>query len=277
MRRSPYQAIAAVVTMSLLFFVASLHFLTALGAQEILVYFEKRPQITVFFSDIKQEKDIKVLDDKLKETGKVESSRYVSKNEALKVYKEQNKNDPLLLEMVTADILPASLEISANDPKYLRDLAQILEAEPGVEDVVYQKDVVETLILWTEAFRKLGVILVSVLGAASVMVLLIVISMKVALRKEEIEILRLLGATTWYIRWPFLLEGGMYGAIASLFSWGGVYMFLLYMSPFLETLLAGLPILPVSPVFMLLLLSGMMGAGFIVGVIGSFLALVRYT
>ena len=60
MRRSPYQAIAAVVTMSLLFFVASLHFLTALGAQEILVYFEKRPQITVFFSDIKQEKDIKI-------------------------------------------------------------------------------------------------------------------------------------------------------------------------------------------------------------------------
>lgn len=275
-RRSPYQAIAAILTMTLTFFVAAIFLLTALGSQAVLSYFEKKPQITAFFADTKTEEDIRLLDEKLKTTGKVEATRYISKEEALSIYREQNKNDPLLLEMVTADILPASLEISAREPKHLGDLAKILQEELGIEDVIYQKDVIESLISWTEALRAGGAILVSVLGTVSLLVLLTVIGMKIALRREEIEILKLLGATNWYVRWPFLLEGGLYGLIAAFLAWSASYLLLLYSTPFLITFLSGIPLLPVSILFMLGFLASMLVSGFLVGALGSFLALLRY-
>lgn len=275
-RRSPYQSMAAILSMSLTFFAAGIFFLTALGAQIILSDFEKKPQITAFFSDYKSEESIRKLDEKLKETGKVEKTVYISKEDAFNIYKEQNKNDPLLLEMVSADILPASLEISPKDPKDLEELAQILQNEEGVEDVVYQKDVVESLISWTQAIRTGGLILVSVLGLVSLLVLWTVISMKIALKREEIEIIKLLGGTNWYIRWPFIFEGGFYGIFASFVSWGAVYTFLLYSTPFLASFLSGFNLLPVSPVFMLALLAGMLFLGFVIGAFGSFLALLRY-
>lgn len=276
MRRSPYQAMAAILTMSLTFFVAAIFFITAVGFQQILTAFEKQPQITAFFSDSKTEEEIRKLDEKIKSTGKVEKTVYVSKQDAFKIYQEQNKDDPLLLEMVTADILPASLEISAVNPADLGGLADLLQKETGVEDVVYQKDVINTLMVWTKGIRIVGIALVSTLLLVSLLVLLTVISMKIALKQEEIEILRLLGATDWYIRWPFILEGGMYGFIASLMAWGGSYILLLWATPYFQSFIGGITTFSFTPLFMLLLLSGMVGFGFLLGTIGSLMAISRY-
>lgn len=275
-RRSPYQSLAAILSMSLTFFVATIFVLTALASQTILANFEKKPQITAFFSDHKSKDSIEKLDAKLKETGKVEKTVFISKEEAFNIYKEQNKKDPLLLEMVSAEILPASLEISAKDPKDLEDLAKILQNEDGVEDVIYQKDLVESLISWTKAIRVAGTALVSVLGLVSILVLWTVISMKIALKSTEIEIIRLLGGTNWYIRWPFIFEGGFYGLFASLAAWTSAYLLILYSTPVLANFLSGFNLVPVSPLFMLVLLGVMLLSGFLVGAFGSFLALIRY-
>ncbi len=275
-RRSPYQSAAAILTMSLTFFVASVFFLTAMGFQTVLKEFEKQPQITAFFSDAKSEEDIRFLDEKLKSTGKVENTVYVSKEEAFTIYQEQNKNDPLLLEMVTADILPASLEVSAVDPSDLQELAAIIDQEEGVEDVIYQKDVIDTLVAWTRGIRIVGVGLVSILLLVSLLVLLTVISMKIALKREEIEILRLLGATGWYIRWPFVLEGALYGLIASFFAWGASYASVLWATPYLHSFISNIPAFSFTPLFMLGLLGGMLGLGFLLGAVGSMMAIGRY-
>ncbi|MBI4999414.1 ABC transporter permease [Candidatus Gottesmanbacteria bacterium] len=275
-RRSPYQALAAVGIMTLTLFVSSIFFLTAAGSAAILSYFESKPQITAFFTDEKKEQEIKNLEEKLVITGQVAQVKYVSKEEALAIYREQNKGDPLLLEMVTANILPASLEVSAKDAKFLADLAKILQAEPGIEEVVYQKDVVDALVAWTGAIRQIGIILIGFLTIVSLLIILTVIGMKIALRREEIEILKLIGASNWYIRAPFLLEGAFYGGLGAIISWIISYLLLLYATPFLTSFLIGIPILPVSPIFMLALLSGLVLVGAGVGVGGSLLAVWRY-
>lgn len=275
-RRSPYQVLAAVGIMTLTLFVSSIFFLTAAGSAAILSYFESKPQITAFFTDEKSKEEIANLEEKLKSTGQVLEIKYVSKEEALAIYREQNKGDPLLLEMVTANILPASLEVSAKDAKYLADLAKILQGEPGVQEVIYQKDVVDALVAWTSAIRKIGIILVGFLTIVSLFVILTVIGMKIALKKEEIEILKLIGASNWYIRLPFLLEGAFYGVIGGLISWIVSLVLLLYATPYLSSFLAGIPILPVSPIFMLALLSGLVLVGAGVGVGGSLLSVWRY-
>ncbi len=276
-RRSPYQALSAISVMSLTLFVAGIVFLGGIGSSIILKYFESKPQITAFFSDDKNKEEIGKLEVTLKNTGKVASIKQISKDEALEVYRNQNKNDPILLEMVTADILPASMEVSAIDAKDLSQLADILHNEKGVEDVVYQKDVVESLIAWTNSIRIIGLVLLVFLSLESLLIILTVIGIRVALKKEEIEILRLVGASTWYIRSPFLLEGVIYGIIGGLVSFVAGYLLLLYLTPFLSSLFTGLPLsLPPSIIFTLIYFSSLIAFGVFLGVLGSYLGVKRY-
>jgi cell division transport system permease protein len=275
-RRSPYQAAAAVAIMMLTFFIASVFILIAAGSQGILHYFETRPQVTAFFKDEVTMEEVNNLEAKLATTGKVKSTRYVSKEEALAIYREQNKDDPLLLEMVTANILPASLEVSALDISYLGEVAEILRQEPGVEEVIFQEEVVEALKEWTSNLRKVGAGLVGFLGLVSFLIILVIIGMRVAARREEIEIMQLIGASSWYIRAPFIFEGIFYGVIGAIFAWGTAYLLLLYATPFLVDFLAGIPLLPAPILFMLAVLGGEVLIGALIGVLGSYLAVRRY-
>lgn len=275
-RRSPYQAAAAVAIMMLTFFIASIFILIAAGSERILYYFETRPQATAFFKDETEMTQIDNLEAKLAASGKVKEMKFVTKEEALAIYREQNKDDPLLLEMVTANILPASLEVSAVDIAYLGEVAEIMRQEPGVEEVIFQEEVVEALKNWTSSLRKIGAGLIIFLGLVSFLIILVIIGMRVAARREEIEILQLIGASSWYIRAPFIFEGIFYGVVGAFFAWGTSYLLLLYATPLLVSFLAGIPLLPVPILFMLALLGGEILAGVLIGILGSFIAVRRY-
>lgn len=284
-RRSPYQAIAAIITMFLTFLLTGIFLLTSVASTLILHYFESKPQITVFFTDKAGKPEADALTQKLQATGKTASIKYVSKEDALTIYREQNKNDPLLLEMVTADILPASLEISATDPKFLADLEPLLKGAAGVEEVVYQKDVVDALVSWTNAIRIIGGILGGLLAFDAILITTTVIAMKIALKKSEVEILKLVGASQGYIRSPFVLEGGFYGIFGAFLAWIVIATLVILARPFLLTFLGTIPPLQailgsLTSSFFLLTMGGFLGVllvcGFLLGSIGSFLALARY-
>ena len=179
----------------------------------ILSYFETKPQLTIFFKDEKSKTAVDQLIERLNATGKVASYKYISKEEALAIYREQNKNDPLLLEMVTADILPSSLEVSAIQPKFLAELAEEVKNESDVDEVVLKKDIVDALVSWTSTIRKVGAIFILFLLLSTFFILLMSIGMKIAFRKEEMEILKLVGATPWHIKRPFIFEGITYGVV----------------------------------------------------------------
>ncbi len=276
MRRSPYQALAAILIMFLTFFLSTVFVLTAGGFQVVLRYFETRPQVTAFLKDETTLSQVDTIKARLAQTGKVKESRYISKEEALTIYKEQNKNDPLLLEMVTANILPASIEVATTEISFLPEVAQILKSESGVEEVIFQEDVVRALHNWTDTLRKVGVGLIGALGLVSFLIILVIVGMKITIRKEEIEILQLIGASPWYIRSPFVFEGMFYGAVGAFLAWGVSYLLLLYVTPFVVKFLSGIPILPVPIFFMLSLLGVEILAGIVIGSLGSLLAVKRY-
>jgi len=275
-RRSPYQSLAALSIMILTFFIISVFTLLGAGSQAILNFFETRPQVTAFFEDQVTLGEIDLLKAKLAETDKVKEMKYISKEEALAIYREQNRDDPLLLEMVTANILPASLEVSTININYLGEIAEILRQEPGVEEVIFQQDVVEALNKWTTNVRLVGLGLAIAFSLAGLLTILVIIGMKVALRKEEVEIMELIGASKGFIGIPFLLEGIFYGVVGALIAWGVAYLLLLYATPFLIDFLAGIPILPVPIFFMLAVLGGELLLGAIIGTLGSFIAVRRY-
>lgn len=275
-RRSPYQALAAILIMTLTFLAISFFTFLLVGSSQIITYFESKPQVTAFFKNEAKQSDINDLENKLSETGKVSSVKFVSKEEALKIYKEQNKNDPLLLDLVTADVLPASFEISAVKIEELSPISEMLKKSSIVSDVIYQKDVVSTLTSWTNAIRKIGVSLIILLTLVSVFIMATIIGIKISQKKEDIEIMRLIGATPWYIRWPFIFEGAFYGVVGAIAGWTMATGALLYATPFLESFLKGIPILPVSFVNLFILLGLELAFAVFLGVISSIIAVFRY-
>jgi cell division transport system permease protein len=284
-RRSPFQATAAIITMFLAFLLGGCFFLVSISSAMVLGYFESKPQITVFFSEKVDQADINTLKTNLEMTGKTSSIKYVSKEDALAIYREQNKNDPLLLELVNADILPASLEITAKDPQYLKDLEPEIKKGSGVEEVIYQKDVVDSLISWTKAIRITGGILAGLLLLDSLLIIITVIGMKIALKKDEIDILKLVGASKWYIRMPFILEGGFYGMVGSAVAWIVIFILLIWSRSYILSFLGVVPMIagvltnPTANIFIIYSVFSFFATvclGIILGMAGSLLSVGRY-
>ncbi len=276
MRRSPYQAFAAVLIMMLTFFVISVFTFVILGSARVISYFESKPQVTAFFKDEAKKENIEALKEQVVATGKVSETRFVSKEEALKIYQEQNKDDPLLLELVTADILPASLEISTYKIEDLAGISEMFKNSTLVQEVIFQKDVVATLTSWTSAIRRIGIGLISAFALVSTFIMITIIGIRISQKKDEIEIMRLLGATKWYIRWPFIFEGILYGVTGAFFGWLVSIILLLYASPFLSTFLKGIPLFPVPVLVMGEILGAELLIAIFLGMFSSWLAVLRY-
>lgn len=275
-RRSPYQSLAAVFIMMLTFLSITVFAFIVFGSSSVINFFESKPQVTAFFKDEATSTDIDQLKNQLNQTGMIAATKFVSKKEALQIYKEQNKNDPLLLDLVTEDILPASLEISTTKIEDLGPLSDTLQKSPFVSEVIYQKDIVSTLTKWTNAVRIIGIILIVVLALVSIFIMMTVIGFKVSQKRDEIEIMRLLSATNWYIRWPFILEGIFYGVLGTFVGWAIASGGLMYATPYLESFLHGIPVLPISPLFLVALLFGELVIAVLLGVLASSLAVYRY-
>ncbi len=267
---------AAIFIMMLTFLSITVFAFIVFGSSAVISFFESKPQVTAFFKDEAKQQDIDQLKLQINQTGLVASTKYVSKSDALEIYKEQNKDDPLLLDLVTSDILPASLEISTTKIEDMGVVSDTLKKSPYVSEVIYQKDIVSTLSKWTNAVRIVGITLIAVLALVSIFIMMTVIGFKVSQKKDEIEIMKLLSATNWYIRWPFILEGIFYGVLGTLIGWTIASVGLLYASPYLETFLHGIPVLPVSPFFLVGLLFGELVIAIVLGVIASYLAVLRY-
>lgn len=276
-RRSPYQAIAASLIMTLTFFIISIFLFISVLSIRMVNYFEGVPQLTVFFKDTAKIEQIMDLKKKLEGTGRVSSIRYVSQEEALKIYKNLNKeDDPLLNDLVTPEILPASLEIQSEKAEHLADLASTAKKVDFVESVNFQKDIIDTLISWTSAFRRIGLVLISILLAESVIVIVTIIGMKIIIRREEIEIMRLIGATNWFIRLPFIVEGAFYGFVGAFCGWIAAFTIYLYASPQIQFYFIKIPIFPIPMISLFLILLLQIIVASALGAFASFVAVLRY-
>jgi cell division transport system permease protein len=145
-----------------------------------------------------------------------------------------------------------------------------------VSDVVFQKDVVSILTSWTNALRGIGLALIIVLSLVSIFIMIIIIGIKISQKKEDIGIMRLIGASRWYIRWPFILEGISYGIVGAVLGWLISAGILWYANPFLSSFLSGMSILPIPLIFIFGLLGIEIIVAIILGTLSSFLAVLRY-
>lgn len=275
-RRSPYQALAAALAMSLTFFVSSIFIVLIIGGQIILNYIEQRPQVIAFFNDDIKESRILEIKEEVEDSGLVKNVKYVSKEEALAIYRERNKDEPLLLESVTADFLPASIDISVNRAQDIGEVTNLVKERDEVERVITPENLIEQLVKWTNTIRTGGLVFISMLLSISFLIIIMVIGMRIALRRDEISIMNLVGATKWYIAKPFFIEGALYGIVGASVATFLVYSLLLFYSPQIQDFLGPIQIFPISPIFFLYLWLAQLLAALAVGILGAAIALFRY-
>jgi cell division transport system permease protein len=276
LRRSPYQSLSAFLMTAVTFFVVSIFAVLVYSTHELLVFFESRPQVTAFLLDSTTTEEVETLKNSLVQESFVKELSYISKDDALELYRQENQDNPLLLEMVTADILPASLEVSATSVKDLELIAERLTDSSLVEEVVYQKDVADTLKKWVDGIRVGGLVLTSLFLLGSLVTIVVILGMRVSMRKTEIKTLALLGATSSYIRAPFVFEGLTYTLVGAVLGWGSAYLSLLYLTPNFLDFFAETSIFPIPWQVMLIILGGQLVLALLLGFIASFSATKRY-
>jgi cell division transport system permease protein len=276
-RRSPIQSFVAVLVMTTTFFCLTTFIVVSSGLSSILSYFETKPEVTIFLQDGLDRNTVESLQKELANYPSIREVKFISKEKALAIYKEQNNDNPMLTEMVTASILPASFEVSVSDPKVLEQIAKNFSAKKDqVEEIIYQKDVIDSLITWTSFIRQAGIILVSVSATLSFFIVAVIIGMKITNRKDEIRISRLLGASKFYVKKPFLLEGLFYGfwggAIGSLTTLALSFYFNQPVNQFFS------PVIFISQdtTFYFYLITGSIVLGSLVGYFASFVGSRRY-
>lgn len=252
-RRSPFQALAATFVLSLTFFVATLVAVLGYSSSKLITYFETRPQVIAFLKDSATESDIANLQHKLESDLRVKEIKYVSKEEALSIYKKATSDNPLLGELVSPSIFPASLEFSVKDLSFAQSVIDEVKGESIVDSVGFTaalggesslKEVVSRLRTITAYVRIGGIIFVGMLGLTSFIVLLIIISMRIATRREEVEILDLIGATKAFIRSPIIIEALIYAGAGVILGWIIAFIMILYLAPSAVTYFGEIPVLP---------------------------------
>ena len=276
LRRSPYQALAATLAMSLTFLVASLFVILIIGGQLVLNYIEQRPQVIAFFKDDTTETKINEIISQVKATGYARDVKYVSKEEALAIYRERNKDEPLLLESVSADFLPASIDISVKKASDINQVTKVVKARSEVERVITPENLVEQLVKWTKMIRLGAVIFISTLLSVSFLIIIMVVGMRIAIRRDEISIMSLVGATKFYIAKPFFIEGALYGIVGATFATLIIYALLLFYSPNIQEFLGPIQVFPISPLFFIYLWAIEALSASAVGIFGAAIALFRY-
>lgn len=274
-RRSPYQSTLTIFILTITFFIAYCFSLLSIGSAKVLSFFETQPQVIAFLKLDAQDSDLEKISQKMREKTYVKDVKIVTQSEALKIYQKENQDDPLLLELVTEDILPASVEVAAADAKSLDTIKNDLQAESAVEDVSLQEDVVNNLVRWTNAMRIIGLFLLGTLTVTSFLMITTTISMKISAKRKNIQIMKFVGANNSYISRPYLLEAIVTSSVASLLAFALYGAMILYINPWLKNFLTGIIDFPIAWQFFAYQFAAGIGLAIMLGVVASYSAVAR--
>lgn len=231
------------------------------------------------------------LIDQLKRQPNVKSVEYVSKADALAKYRADNANNQSLLQAVseTGNPLPASLSIDPVDPTRIQSIKDFLDRpenkalqdpQAGTSYSGDRKAAIDKISHATDVLQRIGAAAVLIFAVISVLIIFNTIQMAIFNRRDELTIMRLLGATTWYIRGPFVVESIMYGVIAAIASVIIVNAVFITASSALQATSLGLLDIDYSAHYFrnhfFLLLTLQLTIGIVIGAVSSVIATRRY-
>ena len=236
---------------------------------------EEQVNLIIYLEDEAPPADVLALRQQLLDDARTVSVEYVTKEKALERLRESFQNDPEFLQPLLENPLPASLEVRSDEPEFLQSTASGLSDDPIVEDVVLPQDVVKNLIQISRVATFIGYSLGAGLALVTLFVIGSTIRLTVYARRGEIEVLRLMGASDHFIRWPFLLEGVFFGLMGALIASVLVGIAYIWVHELLQQLISFFPV-SLDTTYLLRLFLTLTLFGIVIGALGSYLSVRRF-
>ena len=274
--RNALMSFAATATMVLMLLLLAGFWIIQTGLLAGLQFTEQKVEVVAYLHTNASPNQIEQLHDRIEAMAEVESAEYTSRDEALDRFREsmraQGRED--LTRYLDANPLYASLEVKLVDPTDVRAVNAALNEEPLIRNVLNVEDLVDRVLTVTSILRTAGTVLLIVVGIIVLFIIVNTIRLAVFARAEEIEIMRLVGASDAFIRWPFVFEGAFVGLLGSLLTLGILAAAADPLSGFMTDFFKVLPLQFGSLTRDLVML--VMGAGVGLGIVGSWLSVRTY-
>ena len=270
-KRNRTISFAAMITVLITFFVFGTFTLLALNFNKSIEDVASKIQIQVYLREDIKLVDQKEIELKLLESPQVSEVKYESKDEAFLNLKENLGSNEGLLEGydLNNNPLPSSFIVNLKDPSYAEEVAKL------VEGIGNQQEVIDTISKFVDVVQIVGIGLFIVFIGVSVFLIMNTIKLTVYSRRREVGIMKFVGATDWFIRWPFVIEGIVIGAIGAFLS--SIVLYFAYNAVFKWIVSSMFIVNLVQPQFVLTtLLACFVGGGILIGAIGSIFALRKF-
>ena len=276
LRRNNWMTFASIGTVAVSLFVLGVFLILVLNMNRLAGMLESQVQISVYLEDHLTDREKRQIGYDIESLQGIDSVTYVDRETAKERLKERLGDQKYLLDALSEDNpLPDAFEVTVTTPAVVESAAGAIAAMQGVEEAKYGQDVVEHLFDITRLMRIFGFVLMGLLGGAPLFIICNTIRLTVFARRKEIAIMKYVGATDWFIRWPFLLEGIVLGCIGGLIAAVALRSFYAAMAAKIYSTLAFFPLMPQYP-FMNYVTLAILLAGIVIGVIGSVISLKRF-
>lgn len=276
LRRNNWMTFASIGTVAVSLFVLGVFLILVLNMNRLAGMLESQVQISVYLEDHLTDREKRQIGYDIESLQGIDSVTYVDRETAKERLKERLGDQKYLLDALSDDNpLPDAFEVTVTTPSVVESAAGAIASMQGVEEAKYGQDVVEHLFDITRLMRIFGFVLMGLLGGATLFIISNTIRLTVFARRKEIAIMKYVGATDWFIRWTFLLEGIVLGCIGGLIAAVALRSFYAAMAAKIYSTLAFFPLMPQYP-FMNYVTLTILLAGIVIGAIGSVISLKRF-
>lgn len=274
--RNKFMAVASVLTVILSMFILGVFLCAVLNINHMATYLENQVEMTVYLKDGLTTDQVMTVGKKLKALPDLKEIKFTNKDQAMAEFKNRLGDQQGILDAINGNPLPSSYSTSFATPASLKNAVNIVSKYQEVDSVQYGQDIIEQLYKVAQVIRIGGMILIVFLAGAELFIISNTIRLTVFARRREIQIMKYVGATNGFIRWPFIFEGMIIGflgsGLASFILWEGYKMVLMEMTK------AGLVFIPMISLwpFIGYITVMLLAAGVIIGILGSTISLRKY-
>ena len=276
LKRNNLMSFASITTVAISLVILGLFLIMVMNLNNMAANLESQVQINVYLEDNLSEAERYEIGNNIKKIKGVEEITFVTKDEAIERFRERLGEQKYLLDALDdANPLPYSYEVKLTLPEQVKSAAAEIAEYPGVKTAKFGQEAIEQLFKLTHMIRVFGVVLILFLVFATLFIISNTIRLTVFARRKEIGIMKYVGATDWFIRWPFIMEGmalGFGGALIATLVLRTSYSAItnqIYQSFMFLPLIPQYPFLNNLTILLIVL-------GMIIGALGSAISLKKF-
>ena len=275
-KRNIWMTLASIFTVVLSLFILGFFSIVILNLNKMADTLESQVQISVYLKDDLSQEEIDETKETLSKIEGLQDIKFTTREEAMKNFKERLGDQQFLLDALDdTNPLPNPFSLTVTSPQQVKTIADTAAALDSVESASYSQDIINHLFNLTHLIRLIGVALIILLTGAAIFIISNTIRLTVFARRKEIAIMKYVGATDWFIRWPFLLEGICLGFIGG--GLATIFLYIVYnqVTQEIYEAMAFFPLIPQHP-FIDYISLAILVAGIIIGALGSTISLKRF-